>query len=352
MKHFGSLQNAKWIVACALLLNLFCGTKETPPVDQFIAGGDTLGLDHMAYLTPDKSSECEIVAFAALRHILAGKNENDSLATLFSADFHRQLRLHTHFEWSESAAHTLLGAALWLNSRLDPSTPARDLVSEIDSLFNAKVFDSEGQNVSFSFAEADISGDTLSVDDIGQMSRLYSAILGMDLSAARILAEFTYDSDSGEKAVSFDEEQVSRLILDRSFEETLQPPKPKDQSRSSGVERAEKTESRLQDDSQRALMFRTQNSIRDSIASHLPNLVVLYQQHIRRSDSRDGTVWVNFSVNSKGSTESVNISRSDIEDEDFLTPLREYLQTIKFKAVPDTIGLMTFEFPLEFKADL
>jgi TonB family protein len=105
------------------------------------------------------------------------------------------------------------------------------------------------------------------------------------------------------------------------------------------------------DHSKKILAFRSQASIRDSIAKHLADLQQLYKRHLKRGDYADGTVWVSFRVNYEGMVIDARVKKSHIADAQFLERLEKYLKIIRFKPVPESCGIMNFEFPFEFKAE-
>ncbi|MBN1130956.1 MAG: energy transducer TonB, partial [Chitinispirillaceae bacterium] len=104
-------------------------------------------------------------------------------------------------------------------------------------------------------------------------------------------------------------------------------------------------------DPAKALSFRSQGSIRDSIARHQTNLQQLYKRYLKGGDVTSGTVWVTFQVNAEGRVTGVRILKSEISNTQFLERLGQYVRLITFKQIPESAGSMTFEFPFEFTTE-
>ena len=98
-----------------------------------------------------------------------------------------------------------------------------------------------------------------------------------------------------------------------------------------------------------ALKFRNQQSINTTVSEHIPNLEVLYKKELKLYPEMSGTVYVTFKVSYAGEVILAEIKSSEIENEKFIVPLLDYVKKIKFKAIPENVGNMTFEFPFEFK---
>jgi hypothetical protein len=48
---------------------------------------------------------------------------------------------------------------------------------------------------------------------------------------------------------------------------------------------------------------------------------------------------------------SASVSRSDISEREFVDPLLQYVQHIRFLPIPQHIGNMSFEFPFTFEPE-
>ncbi len=331
----------KTLLSFALIF-IHCGTKDQSPVNKVVVDSDTLTLEMIGRIAPDLSDRAEYTGYAAVRYLLSSRCKKDSVALSLQADLLRQLTLHCTPGWDEYSAGILIKAALNITEKLDSAVMYQNLLREIDALYAESVRCPEGEKITTPFS-TDSTEKSIKAQDVESMSQMYSDLLGLGSAGSRILAEFTVISDTTESA-QIDQETVKRLVYSKKHQPAAQTV-----SKATG----DKVVKQLPDNdhSRRALRYRDHKSVKDSIAKHLPNLIVLYQQHIRRSDSRDGTVWVNFRVGSDGTVETAEVHRSGIDDQEFIVPLVQYLQSIRFKPIPDSIGTMHFEFPFQFSAD-
>jgi hypothetical protein len=102
-----------------------------------------------------------------------------------------------------------------------------------------------------------------------------------------------------------------------------------------------------------ALAYRSpEQSIKDSIAKHVPFLEALYKKHLKMHQAMAGTVWVTFQISPEGAVLSAQLKTSTITEKDFLVPFQDYIiEKVRFKPVPDNVGTMAFTFPFEFSPE-
>jgi hypothetical protein len=108
----------------------------------------------------------------------------------------------------------------------------------------------------------------------------------------------------------------------------------------------------LPDNSKAALKFRSEKSIKDSIARHIPRLEALYKKHLKLHETMSGTLWVTFSVSPSGVVAAASIRASGIAEKDFLSAFQNYIiRELHFTPIPENIGAMSFDFPFEFSPE-
>ncbi|MBN2038174.1 MAG: AgmX/PglI C-terminal domain-containing protein [Chitinispirillaceae bacterium] len=318
------------IPTVAVVLLLLCGKRaDERTVVQL--GNDSLGLETIRQLVPDGVNDSlkikKVICRLALSNTLSPERKVPGDIADKCA---RKLSLISGKDCSVQSAEKLLEASSALAGALKNS---KGVVGYLDSLAATIKPTVRGQPVSCALDEEDRAVlQRLPANDEAELEQIIMVVLKVTEDFATTLASFVRHKDV-EDAGNV-KAMVKGLIADTAAAPTI---------------RAEKRKPALS--SARALAFRSQESIRDSIAKHLVNLQQLYKRHLKTGDYASGTVWVTFRVGWEGRVNDARITRSAIKNQQFLERFGQYLRIIKFKEVPQSAGTMTFEFPFEFKAE-
>ena len=256
----------------------------------------------------------------------------------------RRMTLESGKEWSPEAAALLLHAVTALEARIRNNGIA-SVSAYVDSVLtvidNRSVPGPQGKGPKFKSEFAWL--DTIDLTDGKALKRIISAVFGVSPEMASTLASFVGSGPQSGKDTSVNISKMVRGILSKNA------PLPIAASHA-----GPKTPELEQEKSRNALLalkFRSQQSIQDSIARHLPDLQVIYKKQLKLNEMAGGLVWVVFSVDADGRVISAKIKSSAIANKQFQQLLEEYVRTIHFKAIPKDMEPMIFEFPFEFKSE-
>jgi TonB family protein len=245
------------------------------------------------------------------------------------------MTLETGKEWSPESASLLLHAVMTLETRMR-NGGITSVIAYVDSVF--AVIDNRPK-VKSEFAWL----DTIDLADAKAFNRILSAVFGVSPEMASTLVSFIDRGPRSTKDTSANIGKMVREILSKkaplplavSHTDAVAPEQEREKSRKALL----------------ALKYRPQQSIRDSIARHLPDLEVIYKKQLKLNEMSGGLVWVVFRVDAEGRVLSAKIKSSAIANRQFQQLLEEYVRTIHFKAIPKDMEPMIFEFPFEFKSE-
>ena len=316
-----------WVALAGIVC--LCGKSEKTVV---VVGSDSLKIATIRAMMPaDSAADSLTIKQAVLRYSLAkafptSAQQVDSATTKFG----RRMTLLSGAEWSPQAAAVLLNAGAGLEARIRNAKDTKTVIALADSLTALA-----GKTAGGKAFRAAL--DTMKITDQKFQVRLFTIVFGISEEEAATLSNFVRKDAVGSPG------NVEALVKG-----LLSPPVARTNAKNPMIV-AERT---VVENPTLALKFRSQGSIRDSIGKHLPDLQQLYKKQLKVNEAAGGVVWLVFRVSSGGKVLSTAIKSSQIDNKQFLAGLQEYVRTIQFKTIPETVGPMTFEFPFEFKAEL
>jgi TonB family protein len=321
---------------CVGLLCL-CGKDKK---EEIIIGSDSLSLKKLrTMMSPDlPGNDSAKIRQTLFRYSLARTfskpaKEVDSASIKLA----RRMTLQSGGEWSPEAASLLLTAVKALKTKIGATKDIKAVSSFVDSVFGAM-----GPCSPSGKSKNGIAGlDTIDINDANAFNRIVSAVLGVSAEEALTVSSFVRNEGTTDTPGA----DVNKMVQGILSKDTVAPGQAGKKAKAPELAR-EKTENALL-----ALKFRTHESIQDSIAKHLPDLQQIYKRQLKLNEMAGGVVWVVFQVGVEGSVLSAKIKSSDITNKQFQQLLEEYVRTIHFKAIPENVGPMLFEFPFEFKAE-
>lgn len=317
------------IVAATLCM---CGKREKAVA---MGGADSLSLAVIRKLMPDAESDSAKIRQVRLRYSLARQVPHrvagaDSAAVKLA----RRLTLLSGKDWSPEAAAMLLDAGSALATKAAAARDRQQRSALLDALAAAE----ESPGGKAASLTPDMGGlDTLQVAD----AKFFAEIFTISEEEAATLLNFMKKGPNDK--MRKDAGAMVKGLL--SAPETTRMPAASAGDRMITAERVEVENPAL------ALKFRPQESIRESIEKHRADLQQIYKRQLKTNESAGGVVWLVFHVDAGGRVLSVTVKSSAINNRMFLGQLREYAATIRFKAVPTSVGNMTFEFPFEFTSE-
>jgi TonB family protein len=261
-----------------------------------------------------------------------------------------RLSLVTNTEWKPVAAALLLRAATRLHEQLNASDSCGTVRSAVDTLLQRSV-SAIKLSGTWSTNGASFSCDSVDLSQPAVKSRITGAVLGVTSETADLLLEYVVEPKPGSSAA--DSAEIRNLVAGLVFSSSKSKrgePQRKNQSvapASGKVPAAEPS-----DNSEEALRFRGQASIRDSIEKHIPNLRQLYKKILKTNASLAGNVLVTIRVDAAGGVIGIKIKSSEIDNRMFLESFASYIRTIRFAPIPEKVGTMSFDFPFEFNPEM
>lgn len=312
-------------------------------------GPDSLDAKKMhALMSPDTSaSDSARIRQTLFRYALA-KTFSEHPAHLDSASIKlaRRLTLQSGSEWSTEAASLLLSAANALEIRIRREKEIAPVIVFVESVFTAIELPSasgKGPHV----LRNDFAGlDTLRPGDEAGFKKIVGTVFGVTSEEAATIANFVRQAPRTTKdsaaAVAGVDKMVRGMLSKAPSAGTAVPIV----TRENTEQEREKSGKALL-----ALRYRSQESIIDSIAAHLPGLRLIYKKQLKLNAMSGGKVWVVFIVDAEGGVLSARVKSSEIANKQFQQLLEEYVRTIHFKNIPKEMEPMVFEFPFEFKSE-
>jgi hypothetical protein len=336
-------------IAGALLFIATDCTQRKNPQFQCICtvGSDTLTLHRAEQLVPDSSSapaharilralfEC-MYAGRIRASASTGTGAQDKQLAL---DLAQQLSRQNNDAWTPEAAMVLYDAAKYLKSKAAEGQSMLNMLACSESLFTGTVVFCDTGSKGIIISGKDSLFNVWSTQQTTHsMAELLSALLIVPAPTARIVCDFLNSAETSPNTGSDARTMIKGLLFDSSAHrktETRRAPVPV-----------------LKDNSRAVLRYRSQQSIKDSIAVHVPFLESLYKKHLKVHQTMAGTVWVTFQISAQGTVLSARLKTNSITEKDFLVPFQDYLiEKVRFKPVPEEAGPMAFTFPFEFSPE-
>lgn len=309
-------------------------------------GTDTLTPHRIRQLVPDSSSmSAQARMMRAIFECLyanrtAAKNARDNQsAKQLGIDLAQQLSRQTADAWTPEAARTLYDAAKFLKSKAGDARSIPVALACSESLFTtAAVFRDTGEKRKAMDCKDSLFKAWRSQQTVKSTEDLLSLLLLVPAPISRIVCDFLNTEETPAHKGAEVQTMIKGLLFDSSS-------RRKTESRPAPVQSSK-------DNSRMALKFRSEQSIKDSIARHIPSLEALYKKHLKMHQSMAGTVWVTFQISAAGAVLSAQLKTNSVREKDFLVPFQDYLiEKVRFKPVPDDVGTMAFTFPFEFSPE-
>lgn len=341
--HFG-------LIGCIGLLCL-CGKVKKVEV---VYGPDSLNIEKIrAIMAPDTASaDSTRISQTLFRYSLAKMfSKQPAAADSASTKLARRMTLQSGREWSPEAASLLLNAAAALEARTRNTKDIASVIAFVDSVSTGINHRSASGNSGKPGKgrpglKRDFAGlDTLDINNANGFNRIIAAVFGVSPEEAATVASFILGDPHAKKGPSADINKMVKGILSK------QAPSSASMTVAHEFAATQEPEREKSRDALLALQFRPQESIRDSIAGHLPDLEQIYKKQLKLNDRAGGVVWVVFQVDAEGRVLSATVKSSAIANKQFQQLLEEYVRTIRFKAIPKDMKPMIFEFPFEFKSE-
>lgn len=332
-----------WLIGCIGVLCL-CGKAEK---QEILYGPDSLNIGKLRMLMAPDASPADSVSIrqTLFRYSLAKMFSNQAVRVDSAAiKLARRMTLESGKEWSPEAASLLLHAASALEAKIRNNGIA-SVIPYVDSVLtvidNRSIPGSLGKGQKFKGGFAWL--DTIDLTNGKTLKRIISAVFGVSPEMASTVASFVASGPQSARDTSVNIDKMVRGILSKN---ALLPVAASNAGPKTPELEQEKSKNALL-----ALKFRSQESIRDSIARHLPDLQLIYKKQLKLNEMSGGLVWVVFEVDADGRVLSAKIKSSAIANRQFQQLLEEYVRTIHFKAIPKDMEPMIFEFPFEFKSE-
>ena len=329
-------------VAFSVILVVVCG-KKTPEIPGIVYHNDTLSVTAAVSLDPVDAADPVHLRNVGVRILCSGglpEKNGDSLVHQFT----ERLLLVSGVEWSGDASALLLNAS----RKLKMVTEAGDCAAVeafADSIRKqlTKIVKSPGGAASLPVVKC--TSETVVTDSF--LPAFLQMILGVQPDLAGLIVEFISPvSDTGSMAAAKDMKAIISGLVSKPGEPsaaTVRLP--------AGKPREEVME-QVMDNSAAVLKYRNQQSIRDSIEKHIPDMRQMYKKSLKAGDTFSGQVVVTIRVSAAGKVIGATIKATNINNKLFLDPFIGYVRTIRFKPVAEKLGAMTFDFPFEFNAEM
>jgi TonB family protein len=171
-----------------------------------------------------------------------------------------------------------------------------------------------------------------------QLAAILSSLFQVEGNLSNVIAEFISSERTFSRDTTSVEDMVKGLVFDSA-------------AASSEKVQQKKIQPVKKDNSALALKYRSQQSIQKTIREHTPILEGIYKKELKKNANMSGVVYVTFRVAASGEVISATVKSSEIAQRDFINPFLSYVKKINFKAIPETVGPMTFDFPFEFRPE-
>ena len=337
------------VVTCtvgALVCLLTCVKKDMETA-AIIAGTDTVTVGRVAVLDPTGTNDSLRLRNVAVRLLCAGGLPGPDGDSLVGGCAER-LSLISGIEWDPCASTLLFQAARRLSEQAGRQEPCAVMDHFIDSLRQllTKVIVTPGAVSPLPSLQCD------SFDLLQRQGKewLTSSVLGASPDIAALLVECT-DTPAPQNVATDSialKDMVTGLVFSpASGREGTHPTKPADRRAP-----VRQSHAKSRDNSVKALRYRNQQSIHDSIDKHISNIRQLYEKNLKANTSLAGKVVVTMRLAARGTVIDVTIKDSEISNKAFLSPFVTYLHTIRFKSIPEKVGTMVFDFPFEFSPEM
>ncbi|NLP03416.1 MAG: TonB family protein [Fibrobacter sp.] len=98
--------------------------------------------------------------------------------------------------------------------------------------------------------------------------------------------------------------------------------------------------------------YRRPSALKKEIDGHTSELKYIYNKKLRSGTKLSGRMLVAIKIAANGHVTGVNLIQSNMGDKEFEKSIVERISTWRFKAVPDSLGELTVNYPFEFDEEL
>ncbi len=327
-----------YLGAFLFLMVMTCVKKEKKQTEFVVVDSDTIPVEELLKMLPESTLTLKKLGLMITLAKDCPQRVDTAAMNEVIVDFTDQLKRESGKEWTNHGARNLYCAAQAIKNKLNNSKSVQDVQSYLDSLAAKMILSSDSSPVSFSIDSTAVFADTSQAGKKKQLASLLSSLFCLETNLSNVIVEFI----SSESVSRNDTTAVNDLVKGLVFD-----------SAAAAVEKTKKKTKKLvqRDNSALALKFRSQQSIHETIAKHIPILEGIYKKELKRNSNMAGIVYVTFRVDASGEVISAAIKSSQITSKDFLNPFLDYVKKITFKPIPEKVGAMTFDFPFEFKPE-
>jgi hypothetical protein len=319
---------------------LLCGKENHSEPDVCIVGSDTLFLSTINTIVPDSITSSEKTVRAALQLALINNDSttdkhwrNGSGSRLY-CDCAEQVSTQSGKPWSPMAAACGFNAAKAIRNKVGQVSSPAVLTHYCDSLFAAKVHCDHNVLLNISTKSNSVKPFNQSALT-EELSNIIQMVLGFQSTSATVFADFVLSKEKEDAAIQKTSSSIKGLVYSEKIVTTSTP-----------VPIQKKTVDAP--DFTNALRFRSQASIADTIKKHSQTIEALYKKELKTNPNMQGTIVAAMTLLPNGNVADVSLVSESISQKPFLTALSEYIKTMHFKAIPDSVGNMVLEFPFEF----
>jgi len=317
--------------------------QQIKPNVSFIIDKDTITQEKIELLDSDTISKEKKICRTAIKCALSKK----ACETKFSLeekdffnDLYNQLSLHSEEKFTPTSAASFYYAVKELNNKTKELKYGENIAKYLDSLVASLITIPDNKTRKQMVINDSILKNMGNIDSRQKIEKLISTILGISPKSSSVFLDFVLSQETTSKEIIDASSYVKGLVSDKNEAKQIDLKK----KQISKEKNDEEVALRLQ----KALAYRTHQSISDSIKKHLPILEAIYKKQLKTEPNISGVVWVTFIINADGTVSQVKIKSSEINSKEFLNPFCDYIKKIRFLKIPQELGEMAFEFPFEF----
>ncbi len=291
-----------------------CGSNKKPEL-KLVCGSETLTVAKLAAYSPDSIHDMAgLVSAAKCRQLAnAAPDANDSAAAADLADL---LSRETSVTYQNSAKANLYKACHGALKILGGAAPQKIADSLSVLICQAKTIlpkssDSLVEMLGYLFSN--VKQDSI----IASFVRSESVQAGSGANVSSLVKGLIGSKTAAAKAVK--KEPVAKTVTGKNSDELLK--------------------------------LRPMKSISETMERNLQYFEGIYRKNLKLDPSIRGTVVLHFEVEPSGKVAKVSVSASAIKKQELLDEETAYASKIMFAPIPDSAGIMTFEYPLEFQPE-
>jgi len=320
-------------------LLVLCGKKEQEKQEFIVIDTDTISVEELAKMSPDTTLSPKKLGFMVSLAKQCPERADTVAMNEAVNDFTDLLSRESGPDWTNGTAKTLYCASLAIMKKLEESTDGKTIQSYFDSIAARIFLSSDSCPVAFQLDSVDMFADTSQAGRKKQLASILSSLFHVEGNLSNVIAEFICSETVPKPDTKSVDDMVKGLVFDSTAVSLEKVPQKK-------IQPVKKDKSAL------ALKYRSHQSIQKTIRGHIPILEGIYKKELKKNANMSGVVYVTFRVAASGEVISATVKSSEIAQRDFINPFLGYIKKINFKAIPETVGPMTFDFPFEFRPEL